>query len=711
MKTNINLSILLTGMIGLTALTAEAQNTSRVWARITDKNCTPRIIENGSVGSTNGAFADALNQVGVSKISQALPSSKNEKLQQVYEFDCQCDENQLKAALKNFPGIVGEIDRAPEYHTLYVPNDYFAAFSSNYALDLIKAPQAWNMTHSNANIIVGISDENLNPNHEELAGKITSYDIHNTNPTEHGTAVAILAAGKTDNGIGLSSVGFNSSIAFYKMDYNELLAATYAGIDVINISWFSGCSFNQFEQDVIDEVYNNGTFIVAAAGNGTTCGDASAFAYPASYNHVFAVTSIGSHDNHEENPGDPMSTHQHNSAVDLSAPGYMVNISEAPDHYVLGSGTSYAAPFVTGTVALMLSVNPCLDNDAIEQVLKNSANDIDYLNVDYAGSIGAGRLNSNAAVSMAMATQGNMDVVATVINGCTEGEGAISISPANGQEPYTTVWGNGLTGSFNNNLPSGDYTIQVTDAHGCIVTTTATVNNSTPVIDNSIIHNVVCQGGNNGSINVSVSQGNPTYTYTWNNSATGNTASNLTAGTYSLTVTDINGCSTNASFDVTEPLPLTAITNTTPDLGNNEGSIDLTVNGGTAGYSFEWSNGAYTEDLTGLSAGTYDVLITDVNGCQTATSVEIMNESSANTNALVDVYLNVYPNPSHGDVKISWKGLGAELLVVTQTGTQVLRKKVYNTQMTEVFDLAPGVYTLKLIGVNGGVATKQLVIL
>ena len=109
MKTNINLSILLTGMIGLTALTAEAQNTSRVWARITDKNCTPRIIENGSVGSTNGAFADALNQVGVSKISQALPSSKNEKLQQVYEFDCQCDENQLKATLKNFPGIVGEI--------------------------------------------------------------------------------------------------------------------------------------------------------------------------------------------------------------------------------------------------------------------------------------------------------------------------------------------------------------------------------------------------------------------------------------------------------------------------------------------------------------------------------------------------------------------------------------------------------------------------
>ncbi|MFM7565649.1 MAG: S8 family serine peptidase [Flavobacteriales bacterium] len=711
MKTNINLSILLTGMIGLTALTAEAQNTSRVWARITDKNCTPRIVENGTVGSTNGAFADALNQVGVSRISQALPSSKNENLQQVYEFDCQCDETQLTETLKNFPGIVGAIDRAPEYHTLYVPNDYFAAFSSNYALDLIKAPQAWNMTHSNANIVIGISDENLNPNHEELAGKITYYDVHNTNPMEHGTAVAILAAGKTENGVGLSSVGFNSSIAFYQMSYNELLNASYAGIDVINISWFSGCSYNQFEQDVIDEVYSNGTFIVAAAGNGSTCGDATAFAYPASYNHVFAVTSIGSYDNHEEIQGDPMSTHQHNYAVDLSAPGYKVNISESPDHYLLGSGTSYAAPFVTGTVALMLSVNPCLDNDEIEQVLKNSANDIDYLNVDYAGSIGAGRLNANAAVSMAMATQGNMDVVATVLNGCSEGQGAISVSPTNGQEPYTTVWGNGLTGTFNENLPSGDYTIQVIDAHGCIVNTTASINNSTPVIDNSIVHNVVCQGGNNGSISLSVSEGNPTYSYTWSNSSTGNTASNLSAGSYNVTVSDINGCNTSASFDVTEPLALTVLTQSTPDLGNFEGSIDLTIDGGTPGYSFEWSNGATSEDLTGLTAGSYEVFITDANGCQTSTNVEITNESSANTNALVDVYLNVYPNPSHGDVKISWKGMGAELLVVTQTGSQVLRKKVYNTQMTEVFDLAPGVYTLKLIGVNGGTATKQLVIL
>ena len=698
-------------MIGLTALTAEAQNTSRVWARITDKNCTPRIIENGSVVSTNGAFADALNQVGVSKISQALPSSKNEKLQQVYEFDCQCDENQLKATLKNFPGIVGEIDRAPEYHTLYVPNDYFAAFSSNYALDLIKAPQAWNMTHSNANIIVGISDENLNPNHEELAGKITSYDIHNTNPTEHGTAVAILAAGKTDNGIGLSSVGFNSSIAFYKMDYNELLAATYAGIDVINISWFSGCSFNQFEQDVIDEVYNNGTFIVAAAGNGTTCGDASAFAYPASYNHVFAVTSIGSHDNHEENPGDPMSTHQHNSAVDLSAPGYMVNISEAPDHYVLGSGTSYAAPFVTGTVALMLSVNPCIDNDEIEQILKASSVNIDALNPAYAGSIGVGRLNANAAVSMAIATQGNMDVVAIVNNACTEGNGSVTISPSNGQEPYLVNTSNGQAEFYFGDLTSGTYTYQITDAHGCVINTTATVNNGSPVIENVTLTDVTCNGGSNGSINLTVNAGNPSYTYNWSNGITAESNMTLSAGTYAVQITDANGCTTSGTYVVNEPEAIEINPIVSADFGNNDGSIDLNVSGGTGNYSFEWSNGATTEDLDGLTSGYYEVSVSDANGCNSTIGVNVLDESTAGINANEYLKLTVYPNPSNGSVTISYRGNATEVTVLDQNARIVLWKPLEILQDINVEGLDSGLYSVRLTGSSGKIVSKKLVVL
>jgi hypothetical protein len=710
MKTKINLSILLTGLIGISSFTAEAQN-SRIWARISDTQSTPRVLDNGSIGSTNPSFANALNQIGVSEVHQALSNSKNEKLQGVYEFNCACDVSTLENTLRNFPGVIAEIERAPEYKTLYVPNDYNAVFSTNYALDLIKAPQAWNQTQSNAGIIVGISDENLNPYHEELAGKITYYDYHNTLPAEHGTAVAIIAAGKTDNMVGVSSIGFNSSIAFYEMDFNQLLLATYAGIDVINVSWFSGCSFSQFEQDVIDEVYANGTFIVAAAGNGTTCGDPSALAFPASYNHVFSVTSIGEHDNHEENIGDPHTAHQHNSRVDLAAPGYMVNISDSPVNYTVASGSSYAAPFVTGTVALMLSVNPCIDNDEIEQILKASSVNIDALNPAYAGSIGAGRLNANAAVSMALATQSNMDAVTNVINACTEGNGSVTISPSNGQEPYQVNTSNGQAEFYFGDLTSGTYTYQITDAHGCVINTTATVNNGSPVIEQVTLTDVTCYGGSNGSINLTVNDGNPSYTYNWSNGFTTESNTTLGAGTYYVQITDANGCTTSGTYVINEPEAVEINPIVSADFGNNDGSIDLNVSGGTPGYSYEWSNGQTTEDVFGLAAGTYSVITTDANGCATSTFVEVANESTAELSSLGLIALNVYPNPTNADAKVQWKGNVTKVIVAEQTGRIVMAKPVTNFNSMLIQNLEAGLYIITVKGPNGLSATKQLVVL
>ena len=710
MKNKINLSILLTGLIGISSFTTEAQS-ARVWARISDQQSTPRVLENGTIGSTNPSFANALNQIGVSEVHQALSNSKNEKLQTVYEFNCACEVSTLENTLRNFPGVIAEIERAPEYKTLYVPNDYNAVFSTNYALDLIKAPQAWNQTQSNAGIIVGISDENLNPYHEELAGKITYYDHHNTLPAEHGTAVAIIAAGKTDNQVGVSSIGFNSSIAFYEMDFNQLLLATYAGIDVINVSWFSGCSFSQFEQDVIDEVYANGTFIVAAAGNGTTCGDPSALAYPASYNHVFSVTSIGEHDNHEENIGDPHTTHQHNSRVDLAAPGYKVNISDSPVNYSTASGTSYAAPFVTGTVALMLSVNPCIDNDEIEQILKASSVNIDALNPAYAGSIGVGRLNANAAVSMAIATQGNMDVVAIVNNACTEGNGSVTISPSNGQEPYLVNTSNGQAEFYFGDLTSGTYTYQITDAHGCVINTTATVNNGSPVIENVTLTDVTCNGGSNGSINLTVNAGNPSYTYNWSNGITAESNMTLSAGTYAVQITDANGCTTSGTYVVNEPEAIEINPIVSADFGNNDGSIDLNVSGGTGNYSFEWSNGATTEDLDGLTSGYYEVSVSDANGCNSTIGVNVLDESTAGINANEYLKLTVYPNPSNGSVTISYRGNATEVTVLDQNARIVLWKPLEILQDINVEGLDSGLYSVRLTGSSGKIVSKKLVVL
>merc|ERR1712078_336533 len=147
-------------------------------------------------------------------------------------------------------------------------DDYHSVFSEDYALDLINAQGAWDFSTGNSSVVVAISDQNYSVNHEELQGKVVYYDSTNTSSQSHGTAVAITAAGSTNNNLGKSSIGYNSTLALYKMNYNDVIAASYAGYRVINLSWTSGCSYNQYVQDIINEVYENGTFIIAAAGNG-----------------------------------------------------------------------------------------------------------------------------------------------------------------------------------------------------------------------------------------------------------------------------------------------------------------------------------------------------------------------------------------------------------------------------------------------------------
>jgi hypothetical protein len=137
---------------------------------------------------------------------------------------------------------------------------------------------------------------------------------------------------------------------------------------------------------------------VAAAGNGETCGGSSNYVYPASYNGVLSVTSVGPNDNHERQLGNPNSTHQHNNKIDLTAPGYDVPLAFKFNSYTTGNGSSFAAPLVSGTAALMVSLQPNLNNCEIEYLLKEGASPIDSLNPNYAGMLGAGRLDAHASL-------------------------------------------------------------------------------------------------------------------------------------------------------------------------------------------------------------------------------------------------------------------------------------------------------------------------
>ena len=452
-------------------------------------------------------FNDLVNVLNINAVEQALPSSKIEDLLKVYEFSCNCDLEDLYVAMNKLSGVEG-VEYAPVYETLQLPNDYYISFSNPYNLDLINAEEAWSITQGDPNIVAAVSDQNYyavpGNEHEELVGKITHYDVLNTATRTHGTAVATLVAGNTNNGIGMSSIGYDIKLGLYRMNYNEVLAASYDGAKVINISWTSGCLWNPYVADVIDEVYDNGTFIVAAAGNGSTCGGASNLVYPAAYDNVFAVTSIGPSDNHERYIGNPNSTHQHNSSVDLSAPGYQVPITAAPGWYLNSSGTSYASPQVAGTVGLMLSVNPCLTNEEIEYILKQTSVNIDPLNPDYAGLLGAGRLDAGDAVAMAqnylnynggpcgqVSCDPNQSADAgecqTVYAGYTAAFATVNLDgiTSGGNGTTTSVWtdengvvvgtGNSIDFIANSNgISSGDfsseiYTLTYTDEFGCTV--------------------------------------------------------------------------------------------------------------------------------------------------------------------------------------------------------------------------------------------------
>ena len=382
-------NLITTTLISLVTVLSFAQKSS-VWAT----------VENADQLQKNSQFISILTDLHTNlTYYKAFPSSKQESLQNVYEITCECDVVDLYTSLHRVEGLKG-IEYAPTYETLELPNDYTTTFSGNWALDLINAQTAWSYTTGNPNLNVAISDQNYYSTHEELNGKINYYDNTNTSTRTHGTAVATIVAGNTNNSIGISSIGYNTTLNLFRMNYNDMLNASYNGAKVINLSWASGCNYNIYAQQAIDEIYNNGTFIVAAAGNGTTCGNPDALVYPAAYNHVFAVTSVGNQDNIERTIGNPSTRHQTNLSVDICAPGYNVPLTPAPGWYTYSSGTSFAAPYVTGTVALMLALKEDLTNSEIDSILRVSAVNIDSLNPNYIGKIGSGRLNAGEALRM-----------------------------------------------------------------------------------------------------------------------------------------------------------------------------------------------------------------------------------------------------------------------------------------------------------------------
>lgn len=202
---------------------------------------------------------------------------------------------------------------------------------------------------------------------------------------------------------------------------------------------------------------------------------------------------------------------------------------------------------------------------------------------------------------------------------CAGGMADITVTASGGTAPYTG------DGTFS--VTAGTYPYTVTDANGCTGTTSITVTEPPAIAVSSSVVNVSCNGGNNGSIDLTVNGGTGPFTFSWNGGAyTTEDLTGLSAGTYSGILTDANGCQDSGSVAITEPAVLAATTASSAGpstCSGADGSIDLSVTGGTAGYTFLWNTTATTEDLSALTAGTYSVTVTDTNGCTASTTVTL----------------------------------------------------------------------------------------
>ncbi|MBK7869893.1 MAG: gliding motility-associated C-terminal domain-containing protein [Saprospiraceae bacterium] len=198
--------------------------------------------------------------------------------------------------------------------------------------------------------------------------------------------------------------------------------------------------------------------------------------------------------------------------------------------------------------------------------------------------------------------------------------GAVDLQPQGGSGNFTYTWSNGATTQDLTNIPAGTYGVTVTDT-GNSQTATGSYNVTQPASALAVtptVKNVDCVSTNTGSISLAVNGGTGPYLYNWSGSLPDNVSSqnNLPVGQYGVTVTDSKGCTLSNSFEVGAPSPIVLTpTATAATAGLSNGAIALTVGGGQPGYTYAWSNGATTANISNLAKGEYCVTVTDTKGC------------------------------------------------------------------------------------------------
>ena len=323
---------------------------------------------------------------------------------------------------------------------------------------------------------------------------------------------------------------------------------------------------------------------------------------------------------------------------------------------------------------------------------------------------------------------GNYTVTVTSGNGCTASQTAVvgqppalnaSISKVNvscfggangsatasgngGTPGYSFLWNTGANNATIFGLSAGTYTVTVTDANNCSSSQTTSITQP-PVLSASIsTMNASCFGAADGSATAGASGGTPSYAFAWNNGASGPTASNLSAGTYTVTLSDGNGCAVTQTATISQPPALALMVNKTDETSNgaNDGTAQAVPGGGTPGYSYLWSHGPNTAFVNNLAPGTYTVTVTDSRGCTIRATTNINAFACAGFSAGLAIQQIDCTGNNNGAANASPIGGTPTYSYSWSTGAGT----------AGISGLPPGMYTVTVTDMQGCTATDDFVL-
>jgi hypothetical protein len=382
------------------------------------------------------------------------------------------------------------------------------------------------------------------------------------------------------------------------------------------------------------------TFTILQPLAALTATDSTAAAYCGSNTGKIFIRATGGTPNYTYQWSPPVSTKD--TASGLAAGSYTVTVADAKGCST--TVTAVVSPASGGTLSLVSKTDALCNGDSTGKI-----------KVIYTGAVApiayTWSPNVSSSDSAVRLPQGSYTINARDANGCTStlsvnitepsaitattsstqancgvSDGSATVNATGGTGTLSYLWSGGNTTNVNSGVPAGNYTVTVTDANLCqLVTTVAVSNIGGPTATIAAQQNVSCHGGNTGKINLSVSGGANPYSYQWQpNVSTVDSATNLLAGVYNITVRDASSCIAVLSTTITEPAALSATTRAgNAGCGLSDGWAQILVNGGTGAYTYAWSVAQTTDSITALAGGKYYVTVTDGAGCQLTDSVTV----------------------------------------------------------------------------------------